>query len=298
MLDPLQAAGARGLGTDGRSPPTRTAWSRPRPSPTALTDRTVLVSVMAANNEVGTINPVAEIGRLCRTRGIVFHTDATQAVGKVPLDVRDAGDRPAQPLRPQDLRPEGDRRPVRAPGRPAVAADPAVRRRRPGARAPERDGGRARWSSAWARRPRSPAASATAEAERVLALRERLHDGHRRAGRRGPAQRAPDRRLPGNLNLSFDGVDGEALMMAMRDVAVSSGSACTAAQPRAEPRPDGDGARRGPGPRQPAVRARPVHDRRRRSTSPPRRSPRSSGRLEIGTTSRGPGGDMGIDQAL
>ncbi len=54
----------------------------------ALTDQTVLVSVMAANNEVGTINPIDEIGRLCHERGIVFHTDAAQAVGKVPLDVR------------------------------------------------------------------------------------------------------------------------------------------------------------------------------------------------------------------
>ena len=51
----------------------------------AITDQTVLVSVMAANNEVGTINPIAEIGRLCHERGIVFHTDAAQAVGKVPL---------------------------------------------------------------------------------------------------------------------------------------------------------------------------------------------------------------------
>ena len=57
----------------------------------ALTDRTVLVSVMAANNEVGTLNPIAAIGRLCHERGILFHTDATQAVGKVPLDVQDAG---------------------------------------------------------------------------------------------------------------------------------------------------------------------------------------------------------------
>ena len=54
----------------------------------ALTDRTVLVSIMAANNEVGTINPIAEIGRLCHDRGIVFHTDAAQAVGKIPLDVQ------------------------------------------------------------------------------------------------------------------------------------------------------------------------------------------------------------------
>ena len=53
----------------------------------ALTDRTVLVSIMAANNEVGAINPIAEIGRLCHARGVIFHTDAAQAVGKIPLDV-------------------------------------------------------------------------------------------------------------------------------------------------------------------------------------------------------------------
>src|SRR5262249_43438019 len=53
----------------------------------AITDKTVLVSVMAANNEVGTLQPVAEIGRLCKERGVLFHTDAVQAAGKVPLDV-------------------------------------------------------------------------------------------------------------------------------------------------------------------------------------------------------------------
>ncbi len=64
----------------------------------ALTDRTVLVSVMAANNEVGTINPIGEIGRLCHDRGIVFHTDAAQAVGKIPDGRPARRDRPAEPL--------------------------------------------------------------------------------------------------------------------------------------------------------------------------------------------------------
>ena len=62
-------------------------WFRRRRSLTRLTDRTVLVSIMAANNEVGAINPIAEIGRLCHDRGVIFHTDAAQAVGKMPLDV-------------------------------------------------------------------------------------------------------------------------------------------------------------------------------------------------------------------
>ena len=105
----------------------------------ALTDQTVLVSVMAANNEVGTINPIGEIGRLCHERGIVFHTDAAQAVGKVP-DRRPARPgRPPQPLGTQDLRAKGDRRVVRPSSRSPGAAPAVVRWRRPRAGLPERD---------------------------------------------------------------------------------------------------------------------------------------------------------------
>ena len=106
----------------------------------ALTDRTVLVSIMAANNEVGTINPIAEIGRLCHERGIVFHTDAAQAVGKIPLDVRSDERRFAQRVGAQDLRPQRDRCALRSPPRPPGPARAALRRRRARARPPERDG--------------------------------------------------------------------------------------------------------------------------------------------------------------
>ena len=76
------------------------------PSPQALNERTVLVSIMAANNEVGDVNPIAEIGKLCHDRGVVFHTDAAQAVGKIAVDVRARLRRPAQFVRTQNLRTE------------------------------------------------------------------------------------------------------------------------------------------------------------------------------------------------
>jgi cysteine desulfurase len=196
----------------------------------AFTDRTVLVSIMAANNEVGTINPIAEIGRLCHDRGVVFHTDAAQAVGKIPLDVHADG---------VDLLSLSAHKIYGPKGIGALY----VRRRDPQVRLePLLDGGgheRGLRSGTVAvplvvglglaveiavrERPE--------ESLRIFELRERLHEG---IASRVPSIRLngpPGDRLPGNLNLSFADVDGEALMMAMRDVAVSSGSACSSASP-------------------------------------------------------------------
>jgi len=196
----------------------------------AITDRTVLVSVMAASNEVGTINPIDEIGRLCRSRGVVFHTDATQAVGKVPLSVREAGvgllslsghkmyapkgvgalfvGRDGPPVRLTPLFDGGGQERGLRSGTVAVPLVVAL-----GAAA--EIAGRER----------------EAESARVLALRDRLHagivgrlDGVRLHGH-------PTRRLPGNLNLGFPWVDDKGLMLAMTDVAVSSGAACSAGEP-------------------------------------------------------------------
>jgi cysteine desulfurase len=196
----------------------------------ALTDRTVLVSIMAANNEVGTINPIVEIGRICREHGARFHTDAAQAIGKIPLDVHSDG---------VDLLSLSAHKFYGPKGIGALY----VRRRDPAVRLePLFDGG------GHERGLRSGTLAVplvvglglavdmairerAAEALRLLELRERLHQGI--AGRvpaihlNGP----PKDRLPGNLNLSFADVDGEALMMAMRDVSVSSGSACSSASP-------------------------------------------------------------------
>ena len=86
VLDPMKRLSREGWDVTFLRPD-RTGYVPAEAVEAALTDRTVLVSVMAANNEVGTLNPVAKIGRICREHGILFHSDATQAVGKVAIDV-------------------------------------------------------------------------------------------------------------------------------------------------------------------------------------------------------------------
>jgi cysteine desulfurase len=196
----------------------------------ALTDRTVLVSVMAANNEVGTINCLGEVGRICRERGIVLHTDAAQAVGKIPLDVERDGIGLLSLSGHKIYGPKG------------IGAL-YVRRRDPQVRLqPLFEGGGHERGLRSGTLPVPlivglglAAEIATAEqadeSRRLRDLRDRLHQGllARLPGIRLNGH--PTSRLPGNLNLSFRDVDGEALMMAMRDIAVSSGSACSAADP-------------------------------------------------------------------
>jgi cysteine desulfurase len=196
----------------------------------AITGRTILVSVMAANNEVGTLQPVEAIGKVCKERGVLFHTDAAQAAGKVPLDVERMG---------VDLMSLSAHKLYGPKGVGALY----VRRREPRVRLePLFDGG------GHERRLRSGTLPVPlvvgfglacelcrqemdAEAERLTRLRERL--------RRGICERLdavtlngpPDERLPGNLNLSFAYVQGDALLLGLKGVAVSSGSACTSAEP-------------------------------------------------------------------
>jgi cysteine desulfurase len=194
----------------------------------ALTDRTLLVSVMAANNEIGVLQPIQEIGRLCKERGVLFHTDAVQAAGKIPLDVEEMG---------ADLLSLSAHKLYGPKGVGALYVrrhDPLVRP------APLLDGGGHERGLRSGTLPvplvvgfgaacELAQAEMTAEAQRLTALRERLRskiqgelddvylNGH------------PTERLAGNLNLAFAFVDAGALMTAMRDVAVSSGSACTSA---------------------------------------------------------------------
>jgi len=196
----------------------------------ALRPETVLVSVMSANNEVGTLSPIAEIGRLCRSRRVLFHCDAAQSVGRLPLDLATL---------PIDLLslsghklygPKGVGVLYVRPGPPRVKLEPLF------------DGGghEHRLRSGTLAVPLIVGLGAACdlcrrempqEAERLRTLRERLWnglstrlDGLTRNGH-------PEERLPGNLHVSVDGVDGEALMIRLKQIAVSSGSACTTAEP-------------------------------------------------------------------
>jgi cysteine desulfurase len=196
----------------------------------ALTEKTILVSVMAANNEIGTLQPVGEIGRLCKQRGVLFHTDAAQAAGKLPLDVEEMG---------IDLLSLSAHKQYGPKGVGALY----VRRRGPHVRLePLIDGGGHERGMRSGTLPVPllvgfGAACAFCQAEmgpeagRLGRLRERLREGI--TGRVADTflNGHATERLPGNLNLSFAHVRGEALLMALRTVAVSSGSACTSADP-------------------------------------------------------------------
>jgi cysteine desulfurase len=196
----------------------------------ALSEKTILVSVMAANNEVGTLQPIRAIGRLCKERGVLFHTDAVQAAGKVPLDVEEVG---------ADLLSLSAHKMYGPKGVGALyvrASNPRVRL------APLFDGGgheRGMRSGTlpvplvvgFGKACEMAAAEMPAEAERLLRLRERLRRGIGEGLEEVSLNGHPTERLPGNLNLSFAYADGNALLMSLRNVAVSSGSACTSADP-------------------------------------------------------------------
>ncbi|MFQ5895868.1 MAG: IscS subfamily cysteine desulfurase [Nitrospinota bacterium] len=194
----------------------------------AITDKTILISIMAVNNEIGIINPIAEIGRLAHERGIIFHTDATQAVGKIPVDVG------AMNI---DLLSMSGHKIYGPKGVGAIY----VRRRKPRVRlAPIIDGGgheRGMRSGTlnvagivgFGKACELCAEEMEEEAERLTHLREKLKGGIVGQLEEVYLNGHPVQRIPGNLNLSFAYVEGEGLMMGMKDVCVSSGSACTSA---------------------------------------------------------------------
>ncbi|MFO0570206.1 MAG: IscS subfamily cysteine desulfurase [Polyangiaceae bacterium] len=194
----------------------------------ALTDKTILVSVMLANNEVGTIQPLAEIGKITRERGVLFHSDAVQGIGKTEFDVKAMNVDLASLTAHKMYGPKG------------VGAL-YVRRSKPRVRlVAQMDGGgheRGNRSGTlnvpgivgFAKAAEILLREGQAENERIRGLRERLHRGIGAALDEVVLNGHPERRLPGNLNLSFSFVEGEGLMMAIKDVAVSSGSACTSA---------------------------------------------------------------------
>jgi cysteine desulfurase len=193
----------------------------------AITDKTVIVSVMAVNNEIGVIQPLAEIGKICRARGVYFHTDAAQAVGKIPLDVNAMNIDLMSISGHKIYGPKGI-------GALYVRRKPRVR-----LEASIHGGGQERGmrsgtlptplcvglgeACAIAEREMG------AEAERLKYLSDRMYKKITEQLPEVFLNGDREQRIPGNLNISFAYVEGEGLMMGIKDLAVSSGSACTSA---------------------------------------------------------------------
>ena len=194
----------------------------------AMDDKTILVTIMAANNEIGVLQPIAEIGKLCHEKGVIFHTDATQAVGKVPMDVN------KQNL---DLVSISAHKMYGPKGVGALY----VRRKSPRVQlSPIIDGG------GHERGMRSGTLNVPGivglgkacaicheempqESVRLAGLRDRLKNKIMSGLDEVYINGSTEHRLPQNLNISFAYVEGESLLMGINDVAVSSGSACTSA---------------------------------------------------------------------
>ncbi|MCX7664506.1 MAG: IscS subfamily cysteine desulfurase [Gemmataceae bacterium] len=194
----------------------------------AMTDKTILVSIMAANNEIGTLQPIKAIGKLCKEKGILFHTDAVQAIGKVPVNVEEMGIDLLSMTAHKVYGPKGIGALYVRKKDPRVRLEPIIdgggheRGMRSGTLAvPLIVGFGKACEIAQAEMPE--------EAKRLYFLRERLRKGIMEQLSETYLNGHPDERLPGNVNISFAYVEGEGMMMGIKDVAVSSGSACTSA---------------------------------------------------------------------
>jgi cysteine desulfurase len=194
----------------------------------AMDDKTILVTIMAANNEIGVVQPIAEIGKLCHEKGVLFHTDAVQAVGKIPIDVN------AMQIDVLSLTAH------KLYGPKGVGAL-YVRRRNPRVQISAQidGGGHERGMRSGTLNVPSivglgkacelAGEEMAAEAARLQGLRDRLRQRLESELDYVEVNGSWEHRLPGNLNMSFVYVEGESLLMGINDVAVSSGSACTSA---------------------------------------------------------------------
>jgi len=194
----------------------------------AMTDKTILVTIMAANNEIGTLQPIEQIGKLCKEKGVLFHTDGVQAIGKTRVDVEDMGIDLMSMTAHKLYGPKGIGALYVRKKDPRVRLEPII------------DGGGHERGMRSGTLPvplivgfgmaceiaRNEMAE---ESQRTIRLRERLRRGIMDQLSESYLNGHPTERLPGNANISFAYVEGEGLMMGIKDVAVSSGSACTSA---------------------------------------------------------------------
>jgi cysteine desulfurase len=191
----------------------------------AITPHTILVSIMLANNEIGTIQPLAEIGKICKARGVLLHSDAVQGLGKIPVNADALGVDLMSLTAHKLYGPKGVGALYVRLNRPRVKLEPQMdgggheRGRRSGTlNVPGIVGFGAACELAERLR--------IGEAVRLAGLRERLREDLFHRLDRIALNGHPTERLPGNLHVSFAGVDGTSLMMSLKDVAVSAGSAC------------------------------------------------------------------------
>jgi len=196
----------------------------------SINSKTILVSVMMANNEIGTLQPIAEIGTICHNKGVFFHTDATQAVGKLPIDV--------QAMNIDLLSLSGHK----IYGPKGVGAL-YVRNSNPKVRLTmQMDGGghekgfrsgtlNVPGIVGLAKALELSVCTMEVESQQVSALRDKLYSGFLNHLDEVYLNGHPTQRLPNNLNVSFLYTDNNALMMSMKEIAVSTGSACSTADP-------------------------------------------------------------------
>jgi cysteine desulfurase len=194
----------------------------------AMDDQTIIVSIMYANNEIGVVQPIAEIGKLCKEKGVIFHSDAVQAVGKIPVNVITDG---------IDLMSLTSHKIYGPKGVGALY----VRRRNPRVQLAEQINGGGHERGMRSGTLNVPGIvgmgmacelcmnEMAAEAERERELRDYLKNKLETALDYTQVNGNMDHHLPGNLNMSFVYVEGESLLMGINDIAVSSGSACTSA---------------------------------------------------------------------
>ena len=194
----------------------------------AITDQTILASIMMANNEIGVLQPIEEIGKICKERGVLFHTDAAQAFGKIPIDVNEMN---------IDLMSISGHKIYAPMGIGALY----IRKSNPRVRLSSlfSGGGQERGMRSgtlptplavgFGRAAEIAAAEMEEESVRIRSLRDKLYFGILKEIPDVVLNGDYEFRLPGNLNLSFPYVEGESIIMAIKDLAVSSGSACTSA---------------------------------------------------------------------
>ncbi len=238
VLDPLSRLGrdefdVELLDVEPNDSP-QAGWLDPQRVADSLRDDTLLVSIMLANNEIGVIHSVAEIAKLCRERGVLLHCDATQAVGKLDVDIAELGADLVSFSAHKMYGPKG-------------IGGLFVRRRGKQVRLSplQQGGGHEQGLRSGTLNVPAIVGQAAAlriadevrsdEQARIRMLRDKLWQGISdriaEVQLNGPPLENHSLRLAGNLNCCFHDVDGEALMMSMRDLAVSSGSACTSANP-------------------------------------------------------------------